>query len=66
MKPFNEEFFDYSTILMRVERIEKELHEACLSKEYAKVPNLANDLMEQAFLIKQWAKEQPVEKKKSF
>lgn len=66
MKIMEDQFFDYSTILMRVEQLEKELHEACLSKEYAKIPVLANELMDQAVLIKQWGKEQTVEKKKNF
>ena len=58
MKTFEDEFLDYSTILMEIERLEKELHDACLHKHFDKVPKLANDLIEQAILIKLWVKKQ--------
>lgn len=56
MTPMTEEFLDYSTILMEVERLEKELHDACLHKQFDKVPKMANDLIEQALLLKLWVK----------
>lgn len=58
MKTFEDEFLDYSTILMEIERLEKELHDSCLHKQFDKVPKLANDLIEQAILIKLWVKKQ--------
>lgn len=58
MKPVEEEFLDYSTILMEIERLEKELHDACLHKQFDKVPKMANDLIEQALLLKLWIKRQ--------
>ena len=50
-----EEFIDYSTILMRIEHTEKALHEACLERQYERVPGLADHLIEQAKKLKQWA-----------
>ena len=50
-----EEFIDYSTILMRVEITEKALHEACLERQYERVPGLADHLIEQANMLKKWA-----------
>lgn len=58
MKPMVDEFFDYSTILMRIERLQKEMHDACLHKRYKEVPSKANELMEQALLLKQWVRGQ--------
>jgi len=50
-----EEFIDYSTLLMRIEHTEKELHEACLKRQYERVPGLVDHLIEQANKLKQWA-----------
>lgn len=50
-----EEFVDYSTLLMRIEFTEKALHEACLERQYERVPALADHLIEQANKLKQWA-----------
>lgn len=51
----SEEFVDYSTILMKVEVIEKALHEACLKKQYDRIPELSDSLIEQAKKLKEWA-----------
>ena len=48
------EFIDYSTILMRIEEIEKALHEACLERQYHKVPALSDYLIIQANKLKEW------------
>ncbi len=52
------DFFDYSTILLRVEVLERELSDACLHQEFDKVPALADELVEQALLLKKWVKTQ--------
>ena len=49
------EFVDYSTILMRIEITEKALHEACLERQYERVPGLIDHLIEQAILLRRWA-----------
>lgn len=51
----SEEFVDYSTILMRIENTERALHEACLERQYERVPALADHLIAQAKLLKKWA-----------
>jgi hypothetical protein len=63
MTPYTEEFVDYSTILMKVEQLEKDLHDACLHKHYDKVPHMVDDLIVQALQLKQWVKSQREEKK---
>lgn len=52
------DFFDYSTILLRVEVIERELSDACLNRQFDKVPALADELVEKALLLKKWVKAQ--------
>lgn len=51
----DEEFVDYSTILMRIEVTEKALHEACLERQYERVPGLVDHLIEQAIKLRKWA-----------
>lgn len=50
-----DEFVDYSTILMRIEVTEKALHEACLERQYERVPGLVDHLISQANKLRQWA-----------
>lgn len=53
-----EGFFDYSTILMRVEQLERAMSDACLHKQFDKVSPMADELIEQAILLKRWIKAQ--------
>jgi hypothetical protein len=41
-----------------VEVLERELSDACLHQEFDKVPALADELVEQALLLKKWVKTQ--------
>ena len=54
----DEEFIDYSTLLMRIEVTERALHEACLARKYDRVPALSDYLIAQAEKLKKWASEQ--------
>lgn len=54
----SEDFVDYSTVLMRIEQTEKALHEACLEKQYERIPELTYYLIEQAIILKRWAAKQ--------
>lgn len=58
MTPYTEEFVDYSNILMKIEKLEKDIHESCLNKKYDKVPQMADDLIVQALQLKAWVKSQ--------
>lgn len=53
-----DEFVDYSTILIRIQTAEKALHDACLNKQFERVPELVYHLIEQAVILKRWAAQQ--------
>ena len=50
-----EEFVDYSTILMRIVQAEKAMHDACLQKQFHRVPALADYVIAEANKLKEWA-----------
>lgn len=52
------DFFDYSSIILRIEVLERELGIACLHKQFNEVPALVDELIEEAILLKKWAKQQ--------
>lgn len=58
MIEMQEEFVDYSTILMKIEVLEREAHEACLQNQFELVPGLANRIIDQATQLKLWVKAQ--------
>lgn len=58
MKPLEEEFIDYSTILMKIEHLEKDLHDSCLHKRYDEVPHMVDELIKEALKLRQWVKTQ--------
>ena len=57
-KPESEEFSDYSTYLMRVEKLERAIHEACLEHDYKQALALTDELVEQGVLLCKWLKSQ--------
>lgn len=52
------ELFDYSTLLIKVEKLERKIHDSCLHKDYDKVPAMIDDAIEQMILLKKWVKTQ--------
>ena len=54
----SDDIFDYSIMLLRIESLYKNLHDACLNKHFEKAPTIADDLIEQAVLLKKWVKAQ--------
>lgn len=54
----SQEFTDYSTILMSIERLEKEIHDACLEKEFEKAATLTNAMLLRVFDLAVWLKTQ--------
>ena len=51
-----EDFSDYSTHLMKVEKLERAIHDACLEKQYQEALALTDELMEQGVLLRKWLK----------
>lgn len=50
--------FDYSTLLIRVEKLQRMIHDACLEKKYDQVPAMADEIIEQCVLLKKWVRHQ--------
>jgi len=57
-KPEPVEFSDYSTHLMKVEKLERAIHEACLEHKYQEALALTDELVEQGVLLRKWLKAQ--------
>lgn len=55
-KQETEGFSDYSTYLMRVEKLERAIHEACLEHKYQDALALTDELVEQGVLLRKWLK----------
>lgn len=50
-----DQIFDYAQHLIAIDRLAKELHEACLCKKYDEVPVMVNDLVVEARMLRAWA-----------
>lgn len=50
-----DQIFDYAQHLIAIDRLAKELHEACLYKRYDDVPAMVNDLIVEARMLRAWA-----------
>ena len=57
-KPETEDFSDYSTYLMKVEKLERLIHDACLEEDYKQALALTDELVEQGVLLRKWLKAQ--------
>ena len=55
-KQETEGFSDYSTYLMRVEKLERAIHKACLENKYQDALALTDELVEQGVLLRKWLK----------
>ena len=51
----HQELFDYAPHLLAIDRLAKQLHEACLNKKYDEVPELANELVVESRMVRAWA-----------
>lgn len=49
------ELFDYAPHLLAIDRLAKELHNACLNKRYDEIPELTNDLVVESRMVRAWA-----------
>lgn len=52
----NEDFSDYSTYLLKVEKLERSIHDACLDGKYQEALALTDELVEQGVLLRKWLK----------
>ncbi|NBR22983.1 MAG: hypothetical protein EBU08_04185 [Micrococcales bacterium] len=50
----NDNMFDYSSILMKIERLEHDIHQALLIKRHADASRLVEELIKQSIVLKQW------------
>ena len=50
-----DQIFDYAQHLIAIDRLAKELHDACLYKRYDEVPTMVNDLIVEARMVRAWA-----------
>jgi hypothetical protein len=57
-KPDSEGFSDYSTYLLKVEKLERAIHDACLENDYKQALALTDELVEQSVLLRKWFKSQ--------
>jgi hypothetical protein len=51
----HDQIFDYAPHLIAIDRLAKELHDACLYKRYDEVPSLTNELVVEARMVRAWA-----------
>ena len=49
------DIFDYAKPLLKIEKLERDIHDACNTKQYECVNNMVNELIVNARLVKAWA-----------
>lgn len=47
--------FDYAMPLLKIEKLEREIHDACNTKQYSCVGELVNELIVNARMVRAWA-----------
>lgn len=51
----NGDIFDYAMPLLKIEKLERDIHDACNLKQYQNVGEMANELIVNARLVRAWA-----------
>lgn len=51
----NGDIFDYAMPLLKIEKLEREIHDACNLKQYQNVGEMVNELIVNARLVRAWA-----------
>lgn len=51
----HEDIFDFAMPLLKIEKLERELHEACNLKQYHSIGEKVNELIVNARLVRAWA-----------
>ena len=49
------DIFDYAMPLLKIEKLEREIHDACNTKQYQSVGEMVNELIVNARLVRAWA-----------
>lgn len=57
-RPDTAELFDYAPILIRVDQLARDMHDACLHKKYDEVLPMIDEMQEQCVMLKKWIKAQ--------
>ena len=52
------DLFDYAPHLLAIDRLAKELHDACLNKNYTEVPQMCSELVVETRMLRAWAMHQ--------
>lgn len=47
--------FDYAMPLLKIEKLEREIHSACNLKQYQNVGDMVNELIVNARMVRAWA-----------
>ena len=47
--------FDYAMPLLKIEKLERQLHDACNTKQYEHVGEMVNELIVNARMVRAWA-----------
>lgn len=51
----HDELFDYAPLLLKMDKMCRELHEMCLHKKVAQVPEMTNEMIVAARQLRAWA-----------
>jgi len=54
MQHIHPELFDYAPMLLKMDKLAKELHEACLHNNYTGIPKMCNEMVVEARLLRAW------------
>jgi hypothetical protein len=52
------DLFDYAPLLIKIDQLERRIHDLCLEKQHKEAIPLVDELMEQCVVLKKWLKAQ--------
>lgn len=57
-QPDMPDLFDYAPMLIKIEQLERRIHDLCLEKRHQEAVPLVDEMMEECVLLKKWLKAQ--------
>ncbi len=57
-QPDMPDLFDYAPMLIKIDQLERRIHDLCLEKQHKEAIPLVDELMEQCVVLKKWLKAQ--------